>query len=103
MNYRLSNILITLIFPVYLNIFTINTVRYNTERFVQENPQLSSDGQYNIDDKICNSFYPDVDIPESIISGYFGMLIYNEYPQIISENKESILLLMDLPPPVFNS
>lgn len=103
MNSRLSNILITLIFPLYLNIFTINTVRYNTERFVQENPQLSSDGQYNIDDKIYNSFYPDIDISESIISGYSGVFVYNEYPLIISENHESILLLMDLPPPVLNS
>ena len=103
MNYRLSNILITLIFPVYLNIFTISAIRYNIQIFVQENPQLSSDGQYVIDDKIYNSFYPDVDIPESIISGYSGMFDYNEYPQIISENQESILFLMDLPPPVFNS
>jgi hypothetical protein len=99
----MSNILITLIFPVYLNIFTINTIRYNSERFVQENPQLSGDGQYITDDSIYDSFYTDVIISESTITGYSGRFIYNDYPLKISEDQESILLLIDLPPPVFNS
>jgi hypothetical protein len=103
MSSRLLNILITLVLPLYLNIFAITAVRCISERFVQENPKISSEEQYINYDRTYNILYTDADISEFFLSGYSGKFIYNECPLILSENQESILLLMDLPPPLFNS
>ena len=97
-----SNILILIILSVYLNIFATNVVRFNTEKFIQENPKISSD-EFSMDDRISNFHYYDAFISKSILSGYRDTIYYNEYPLIISGNYESILSFVDLPPPVHKS
>jgi hypothetical protein len=101
MSFKYSNILITIIFPLYLNISAITTIRNNSDSFVQENPIISSDELMN-NDKISDCYYYDADVLESVISGYSDTFIYDEFPMVISESHESVLLLIDLPPPVLN-
>jgi len=97
-----SNILITLIFPFYLNVLVINGVRNNPEKFIQENPTISGD-EFTIDDRILNFNYYDADISELKETGYSNTIFYDEYPLITSGSNESVLLLIDLPPPEHKS
>jgi hypothetical protein len=93
-----SNILITLILPAYLNILAINSVRYNPEKFTQENPKISGN-EFSMDDRGSNLHYYDAYISESIISVNRDTIFYDEYPLIISGINESIPSFIDLPPP----
>jgi hypothetical protein len=97
-----SNILITLILPVYLNILVINGVRYNPEKFIQENPKISGD-ELSMDDRITNFHYYDAFVSEPSVSGYDNTIFYDEYPLIIPGGYESIQLFIDLPPPEHKS
>jgi hypothetical protein len=95
-----SNILITLILPVYLNILATSAVRFNTERFVQENPTICN-YEFSMDDRTSDFYYYDAVISESFITGVSNTIFHDEYPLIISGNYEPILLWIDLPPPVY--
>lgn len=97
-----SNILITLILPFYLNVLVINGIRDNPEKFIQENPKISSD-EFSMDDRIANFNYYQAFVSEPSVSVYNNTIFYNEYPLIISGSYESIPSFIDLPPPEHKS
>lgn len=102
MKLRGSNILITIILPVYLNISATNTVRYNPENIIQENPKISSD-EFPTDERASIFNYYDAFISESALSEKREKILYDEHPLIISQSYKSVLLFIDLPPPEHKS
>jgi len=95
-----SVIVVPFVLTVYLNLYENNTNMYNSNKFVQENSKIYNDQSKN-DDKISDD-RDCFDIPD--LAGdrplRTGEIVHHERPIYIIDNYESILLFIDLPPPL---
>lgn len=95
-----SIIVVTFVLAVYLNLSENNTTRYSAEKFVQENSIICNDQSQNDDKILDNKVCFDNQVLSRDRSFNTYKIVYDRLPISISDINESILLFIDLPPPL---